>query len=179
MVVFADRVESEAPLRRRCLVVALLTWSAGAFGCSKTVEEELELRSRTASNREAEPADSTEPTGDVKVMRAMMSSFAFASDQPWEQPGEVDFDDPRTRPFGVEVDNQCSDAVYLFFGQEPRPDSNYYTTLNGDSQSYSLMMPGDRVWIIDERQRPVDAATVDVDTTSVIIEENCRSIISA
>jgi hypothetical protein len=79
-------------------------------------------------------------------------------------------------PLNVVVDNRCSSTVHLFFGQQPRPNSNYYTTMNGRSQQSVMMMPGDLAWIIDENQNGIASTEVGVNTTRVVVDGNCKEI---
>jgi hypothetical protein len=79
-------------------------------------------------------------------------------------------------PLNVVVDNRCSATVFLFFGQEPRPNSNYYTTMNGRSQQSVMMMPGDRAWIIDENQNGIASTDVGVNTSRVVVDDSCDEI---
>ena len=145
---------------RRVALVGLIC----AAGCQRSPSDPA-AESETPDKDEGAP----EPTPTLRdpVKSATASSYEGEYDDEW---GE------NKRPISVTIRNECSSTVMLFFGQEPRPNSNYYTTMQGRSQSNAQMMPGDKVWIVDANQNGLASTQVDMGMSQVVIEDTCTSL---
>ena len=142
--------------RARCVAAVLLFFMAG---CSK-------------KSTVSEPPDADAPDATPTVGSGPAAGTA-------KRTGAGEYDDPfgkNKEPINVVIDNQCSDTVMLFFGEKPRPGSNYHTTMSGQSQRSELLMPGDKAWLLDEEENGIASAEVELDTTEITIDHGCDRI---
>lgn len=120
--------------------------------------------------------DSTDPPASTPTVRAGSQTEA----QPTAYGGsEEDYSEPfgpNKEPIDITVRNECHRTVRLFFGHQPRPGENYFTTMNGSSQSNVQMMPGDEAWILDDEENPVASTEIDRDSEEIIIDDSCEGI---
>jgi hypothetical protein len=90
-----------------------------------------------------------------------------------------EYDEPfgkNKEPVNIMIDNQCSNPVTLFYGKKPAATNNFYVTMNGRAQSSVMMMPGDRIWLMDDEDNGLAHADVDAQSSGITIASSCTEI---
>lgn len=76
----------------------------------------------------------------------------------------------------VQLKNNCSSTVKLFFGSKPKFGSGRYSSLGSNTRTSESMKPGDMVWIVDDGQNGVASATVSASTREIEITSSCTGL---
>ena len=81
-------------------------------------------------------------------------------------------------PVSFTLRNQCGASVTLFFGQKPKFGSGTYSSLGTNTSTSKSMRPGEMIWIVDDSQNGLAAATVSQGTREIAIGPGCTSLIA-
>ncbi len=77
----------------------------------------------------------------------------------------------------VSIKNECKKKVKLFFGKKPKFGSGTYSSLGSNTITSRSMRPGDMVWIVDDSQNGISAATASEGTRRLKITRSCTGIV--
>ncbi len=77
----------------------------------------------------------------------------------------------------VSIKNECKKKVKLFFGKKPKFGSGTYSSIGSNTRTSRSMRPGDMVWIVDDSQNGISAATASAGTRNLKITRSCTGIV--
>ncbi len=86
--------------------------------------------------------------------------------------------DPTKQARVIEVDNQCSNPVYLHYGRTPPLRPQDVLWLNGKAQTTPYMIPGDVLWVYDDAGLFIGNAVVGSQTDTIVIGSSCAEVLT-
>ncbi|MEZ4220122.1 MAG: hypothetical protein R3B13_04265 [Polyangiaceae bacterium] len=76
----------------------------------------------------------------------------------------------------VTIKSSCDKTVRVFFGEKPKFGSGTYSTVSSNSRSNHTFKPGDQMWIVDDKDNGLSAASVSESTKEIEILSSCSGL---